>query len=128
MEQHVSFGWMSGRLLHTQLPELFSFVREQNLPANSFLSMADASDMADLFHLPLSSQAYAQFQQLNAIIADTPLQQSNDTWSYIWGSNIFASSKAYLSFNRHKASSSGLQMFMELLRPAKKKILFLAPT
>lgn len=59
--------------------------------------MADASNMADLFHLPLSSQGYAKFQQLSAIIADTPLQKGNDTWSYIWRSNMFASSKAYLS-------------------------------
>jgi hypothetical protein len=49
-------------LLHTQFLELFSFVREQNLTVNSFLSMADASVMADLFHLSLSSQAYALFQ------------------------------------------------------------------
>jgi len=61
------------------LPELFSFVKDQNMTVHSFLSMVDISDMTHLFHLPLSSQAYAQFQQLSAILADFTLQQGSDT-------------------------------------------------
>jgi len=58
--------------------------------------MVDMAGMVDLFHLPLSTQAYTQFKQLASISADNPLHEGNATWSYIGGSNLFASSKAYL--------------------------------
>lgn len=84
--------WKS-RLLSSQYPELFSFAKDQNISVQSFISLLDM-DMSDLFHLPLSTQAYSQFQQLVIIMADTILQEGNDTWSYIWDSSVFASSKA----------------------------------
>ena len=46
--------------------------------------------------LPLSVEAYDQFQQLIFILDDTQLLQGKDQWSYIWGSTEFASNKAYL--------------------------------
>jgi hypothetical protein len=42
-------------------PELFSFVRNQN---SSFYWAANTQDFYDLFHLPLSPEAFAQYQIL----------------------------------------------------------------
>ena len=54
--------------------------------------------LEDLFHLPLSNQAYQQFLLLEEVCHD--LRQSeflhmSDTWSYIWGNSNFSASKAY---------------------------------
>jgi len=84
-------------MLSSQYLELFSFAKDQHISVQSFISLTEMADMTQLFHLPLSAQAYAQFHQLTTILDDTVLQTGNDTWSYIWGSNSFASSKAYLS-------------------------------
>lgn len=84
-------------MLSSQYPGLFSFAKDQHISVQSFISLTEMADMTQLFHLPLSAQAYAQFHQLTTILDDTVLQTGNDTWSYIWGSNSFATSKAYLS-------------------------------
>lgn len=48
-----------------------------------------------LFHLPLSTQTFNQYQ-LVSLVADTSLQEGNDTWLYIWGTNLFTSKSTYL--------------------------------
>jgi len=85
----------NGRLLSSQYPELYSFAKDHKLSVQSFITLVHLTNLSDLFHLPLSSQAYSQFQQPETIIADTVLQEGNDTWSYLWGSSMFASSKTY---------------------------------
>jgi hypothetical protein len=71
---------------------LFFFVKNKNLSVHSFFV---EEDLSELFHLPLSEQAFTQYQQLSSIMDDTNLQNGNDIWGYIWGSNMFTSSKAY---------------------------------
>ena len=48
-----------------------------------------------LFHLPLSSEAYAQLLLLNDKLDSLQLSNSHDIWNYIWGSPYYSSSKAY---------------------------------
>jgi hypothetical protein len=43
------------RLLSSQFPELCSFVKDKNI---SIQSVINTEDMTDLFHLPLSVQAF----------------------------------------------------------------------
>lgn len=68
---------------------------------NTLLSAEEAINLEyleDLFHLPLSLQAYEEFKQLENICEEIRLSEfrdCNDTWSYIWGSKKFSSSKAY---------------------------------
>ena len=83
----------NGRLLSVQFPELCSFAKDIN---TSVHSVFNSKDITDLFHLPLSSQACSQYQQLVSILQDVTVQMGNDTWTYICGSSIFTSSKAYL--------------------------------
>jgi len=68
--------------------------------------------------LPLSVEAYDQFQQLIFILDDTHLLQGKDQWSYIWGSTEFASNKSYLHL-MHQANITGLYMALKFLLPAK---------
>jgi hypothetical protein len=55
----------------------------------------------DLFHLPLSKEAYAQFIQLQTILQRLQLTDDKDSWSFIWGSNLFSSTKVYKKFSGH---------------------------
>jgi hypothetical protein len=48
----------NNRLLSLQFLELFSFVRNTKLSVQSILA---EEDLSDLFHLPLSEEAFLQF-------------------------------------------------------------------
>jgi hypothetical protein len=53
--------------------------------------------LEDLFHLPLSQQAFHEFEQVETISAAT-VQRSNegvsDKWVYIWGNGSFSPKRA----------------------------------
>lgn len=89
------FGMADCLVLFTQ--SFFSFARDLHITIQSFFAASDLADMSDLFHLPLSTQAFTHYQQLVALLAQTPLMEGNDIWTYIWGFALFASSKAYLN-------------------------------
>lgn len=55
-----------------------------------------------LFHLPLTTEAYAQLQQLARSFQNLQLQATRDRWSYIWGSSTFSSSRAYRHLIGHR--------------------------
>lgn len=74
------------------MPKLHSFAKAKHISVQSYISTEDRSE---LFHLPLSVQAYDQFQQLESFLEEFSLQDGNDVWNYIWGSSNFTSSKAY---------------------------------
>jgi len=79
--------------LFQRFPELFfSCVREQLLLVQN---VYQSLDFFDLFHLPLSDEAFAQSHELSDIIEVIDLQAGNDLWSFIWGSIQFASNRAY---------------------------------
>jgi len=84
--------WNSN-LLGSLLPELFSFAKSIYITVQYFVATEDKSE---LFYLPLSTQAYDQFRQLESFLEDFNLHEGNDIWSYIWGSPNFDSNKAYL--------------------------------
>jgi hypothetical protein len=48
-----------------------------------------------LYHLPLSIEAYEQFQEHVSIIQGLQLQPSHDKWTYIWGFSSFSSRNTY---------------------------------
>lgn len=101
-----------------------------NGTVQSFISMVDNSDLDDmeeLFHLPLSSQAYAQFQHLLLILDNVHLEQGNDRWSYIGHQHVYFK-QSLLKFDRYKAGPFSIQMVMKFLLSTKKKIFLLAAT
>jgi hypothetical protein len=74
---------------------MLSFAKNTNVSVSKVLQM---DFLQDLFHLPLSQQAYAEFEELENLCenAQAEVQQHlPDNWSYIWGSDTFSTTKAY---------------------------------
>lgn len=86
-----------GRVLKHELPELFSFSVKKNMS----LHQAAQVDLYTLFSLPLSIEAYEQFQQLKGIMATVQISDSPDNWTHIWGNAVYSSSRAYKQFIGH---------------------------
>ena len=78
--------------LSEQWPHLFSFAQEEHTLVQQFLA---AEDKSIFFHVPLSIEAHEQYQMMTSELDDIHLTQSKEIWSYIWGSSLFASNKAY---------------------------------
>lgn len=64
--------------------------------------VASTPVLHELFHLPLSIEAYDQFLAFSALIQGLQLQLDPNIWTYAWGGNAFASSKAYRSLIGHR--------------------------
>jgi hypothetical protein len=58
------------------------------------VAAASASSFQDLFHLPLSGEAYA-LEELQSVLQNLHLQETHRIWIYIWGFTFFSSKKAY---------------------------------
>jgi hypothetical protein len=79
--------------LHQKFPHLLSFAKKTDISVSKVLQMEFLQDM---FHLPLSQQAFAEFEQLEVLCDSTQFNIFQpDSWSYIWGSNKFSTEKAY---------------------------------
>lgn len=79
----------SDSIMERKFPHLHSFAVDHNLTVHKV--------MEDLFHLPLTTQAYEQFLQLEDIrlsLTHSEFFTCTDTWSYMWGSKIYSSGKA----------------------------------
>jgi hypothetical protein len=57
----------NNNLTSSIFPELFSFARTQHISVQSFIS---TNDRSELFHFPLSTQDFDQFQQLESFPED----------------------------------------------------------
>jgi hypothetical protein len=48
------------------------------------------------FHLPLSVQAFQEYQDLQQLIQGIQIQsENNNKWTYIWGNDRYSASKFY---------------------------------
>jgi hypothetical protein len=83
--------WVS-QLLKQAYPELFSFAKKSEISLKKVLAVAPTSE---LFNLPLSTQAFAQFQDLQEIMQNLIPSADFDSWFYIWGNSTFTSKQAY---------------------------------
>ena len=86
---------MAKNCLHHLFPHLITFAKKTSDTVQEVLSQAA---LEDLFHLPLSQQAYDEFLSLQDLClnARQRIQEGEkDQWSYIWGSASFSTSKAY---------------------------------
>jgi hypothetical protein len=86
-----SFFWQDNwedNCLQHNLPHLVTYARNHLMTVKEVL---DTEFLEDLFHLPLSQQAYAEFLQMESI-CQTAREKLNDEdsdkWSYIWGTNF----------------------------------------
>lgn len=89
----------NGQAIAHAFPELFSFSRN---PRVIVRHLALLNPISQHFHLPLSTQAYQQYQGLIAMIQNVQNQQDPDLWIYNWGNAKFSTGKAYKSLVGHK--------------------------
>jgi hypothetical protein len=102
-------------------PELHSFSKNNHFSVHSALNLIL---LPSLFHLPLSTEAFGQFQEVEVIVQNTHLQDQPDQWSYSWGSSIFSSSKAYKALIGHQAVHPVYRWLWKSSCQNKRKIFF----
>jgi hypothetical protein len=79
----------SSQPMCARFPRLFSFVINENC---SVAQVYQAQEMGNLFHRPLSLQAYQELVELQDIMQSNPLSESKDVWKYCWGEKYTAKS------------------------------------
>jgi hypothetical protein len=72
-------------------------VLDPKLSASQFYQ---TEDKGTLFQLPLSEQAYDEFNQLSLQMASCPLSLDRDLWGYDWGDS-FTSIRYYKHIHAH---------------------------
>jgi hypothetical protein len=81
----------------TKLPHLASFAKNKDI---SVYDTVHTKFLEDLFHLPMSAEAYLEFQELEVMCLEaqvTMQSSSKDIWTYIWGNANFTVKKAYMA-------------------------------
>jgi hypothetical protein len=81
-----------GQPLKLAFPELFSFMKKPNVSLKNAISV---SPTFRLFNLPLSVEAFDQFQHIQNILQTFLPTGDADSWYFIWGTSIFTSKEAY---------------------------------
>jgi hypothetical protein len=75
--------WANGELLCDKYPRLFSYALNEDISVAAFASSHDA---VAVFALPLSVEAYEEYQEVSAIVNATPISNEQvDTRSFVWG-------------------------------------------
>jgi hypothetical protein len=81
----------------TKLPHLASFAKNKDI---SVYDTVHTEFLEDLFHLPMSAEAYFEFQELEVMCLEAQVTMqsgSKDIWAYIWGNANFTVKKAYMA-------------------------------
>ena len=73
-------------------PKLFFFAKNKRITLSKAKSIIP---LHNLFHLPLSIEAFVELQQLEQDLQGITLTPEHDWWSYIWNSRMYKSTKAY---------------------------------
>jgi hypothetical protein len=81
------------------LPQHYSFAKNKNISVSKALW---ASDINQLFHLPISQEAFEQLLLLAQDLETLQGDNQDDFWSYIWGSPQFFPTKAYQHLIGHR--------------------------
>lgn len=110
-----------GSVCSQAFPELYSYAKNQHISLKVVVSILAAQDM---FYFPLSTKAYTQFQELQSILQNLQLQQTNDVWFYVWGSTFFSSRKAYKYLEGHHSVHRAYRWLWKLACQNKRKFFF----
>jgi hypothetical protein len=94
MDQHNYFGQIFGMIIFfSRSSQGISFVKNKNIYVAQFLLN---NQLERQFHLPLSVQAFEEYQQLQQLIQQLQVsEKTKDTWHYIWGNSKYTTSKFY---------------------------------
>jgi hypothetical protein len=110
--------------LHQKFPHLVTYAKDFSITVKD---AASQEFLQDLFHLPLSHQAYEEFIQMEEICSNTEIsiQHGNlDSWSYIWGSDTFSTKKAYLLMNGEQQTPPHFSWIWKSSCQARHKFFF----
>jgi hypothetical protein len=104
-----------------QYPELHSFEKNKRV---SLSTVCETEALHDLFHLPLSVEAYHQLQELQTEISDLVIVADDDKWTFILGSSHFSSSKAYKVLTGHSQVDPIFKWLWKTSCQSKHKVFF----
>ena len=80
-------------VLNQSFPNLFQQVISGSTSVREILH---APDLASIFNLPLSQQAFDELLDLQDLISAIPYDTTeNDHWSFVWGNDKYSSQKFY---------------------------------
>lgn len=83
----------AGSVLSRSYPRLMSFAKNTRASVKDVMEL---ESLEDGFHLPLSQDAFSEFEQVQDLIDGWPFSpDDNDTWTYIWGNGTYSSQKLY---------------------------------
>jgi hypothetical protein len=78
--------------MQEKFPCLFSYAQSEDISVANFCS---ANNISDLFHPPLSPEAYSDLELIQEVVnEDIEINSNEDVWSYEWGAK-FTSKKFY---------------------------------
>lgn len=110
--------------LQNLFPHLFSFARDTTLSVHQVLQH---EYLEDLFHLPLTVQAFQEFEIMEDLcdtLRGSECRDCTDTWSYIWGNERFIVAKAYSSMIGIKVVPQHFQWIWNSSCQPKHKVFF----
>ena len=96
-------------------------------PTSNCQTIINTEYLQDLFHLPLTTEAYEEFLQVEDICIYTRQSEyidSLDTWSYIWGNEFYSSIKAYKVLIGHKQAPPHFNWVWNCSCQPKHKVFF----
>jgi len=80
-------------VLSNEFPNLYSAAWNKRASVKEVLA---AEDLASLFHLPLSEQAFQELGDLQQTLATLEYQPTEiDSWTFLWGNDRYSSRKFY---------------------------------
>jgi hypothetical protein len=110
--------------LHQKFPHLVTYAKHTDWSVDRVIHTEYPED---LFYLPLSQQAFGEFQDLEVICQNTltAVQDENlDNWSYIWGNAELSSQKAYKAMIGFSPAPKIFTFLWESSCQAKHKFFF----
>jgi hypothetical protein len=110
--------------LHQTFPHLVTFAKFTDWTVEK---VVHTEYLEDMFHLPLSQQAYEEFQSLESLCQRTlrTIHAGNkDTWTYIWGNAKFSSQDAYKAMIGYSPAPKIFSLIWKSSCQAKHKFFF----
>jgi len=102
-------------------PQLFSFTRKQKCSVRFFLDQS----IHRIFSLPLTTLAAQQLEEIDNLLQHRLLDEdTNDVWSYSWGTANYRSKKAYKVLIGHTPCSPLFNWLWKSSNLGKHKFFF----
>jgi hypothetical protein len=71
---------------------MYSYARDKLISVKEFLIL---TAVHDAFHLPLSIEAFAEYNAIQDLLTGTDLTEGSDSWCYQFNKGIYSSSSFY---------------------------------